>query len=87
MDQVTALAREASGLPMQIRKKALDRKPCELLLYPGESHGLRKPKNQLDITRRIKAWFDSYLKPGQALKNDPVDHFSEGASRREGNNN
>lgn len=37
-------------------------KPCELLLYPDEKHTIVKPKNQVDLTRRIKAWFDSYLK-------------------------
>jgi dipeptidyl aminopeptidase/acylaminoacyl peptidase len=43
-------------------------KPCELLLYPDEGHNLSKPENQLDLTRRIKAWFDRYLKPDGALK-------------------
>lgn len=62
-------------------------KTCELIVYPNEGHSISNPKNQADLTRRIKAWFDTYLKPDQALKNDPVDHFSEGARRRGGNNN
>lgn len=34
-----------------------------LLLYPNEGHVLSDPANQVDATRRIQAWFDSYLKP------------------------
>lgn len=34
-----------------------------LLLYPNEGHVLSDPANQADATRRIQAWFDSYLKP------------------------
>lgn len=62
-------------------------KACTLLIYPDEHHAMSNKTNQVDLTKRIKAWFDTYLKPGQALKNDPVDHFSEGARRRGGNNN
>ncbi|MCL2498572.1 MAG: prolyl oligopeptidase family serine peptidase, partial [Symbiobacteriaceae bacterium] len=35
-------------------------KTVVMVRYPGESHGLRKPDNQLDRYRRIKAWFDYY---------------------------
>lgn len=43
-------------------------KECELLIYPDEAHTVRKvPKNQVDLTRRVKKWFDKYLK-GEAKK-------------------
>lgn len=32
------------------------------LLYPDESHALMQKKNQYDLSKRIKAWFDNYLK-------------------------
>lgn len=38
-------------------------KACTLLLYPNEGHIMSNKENQLDLTRRIKAWFDGYLKP------------------------
>ncbi len=40
-------------------------KTCELLIYPGEAHTMwKKPKNQIDLTKRIKQWFRKYLKEG-----------------------
>ncbi len=35
--------------------------PTELIIYPGEGHGLRKPADQRDIEARTIAWFDKYL--------------------------
>lgn len=40
-------------------------KKSTLLVYPGEGHGLNKESNQLDITMRVKTWFDYYLKGGK----------------------
>jgi len=37
-------------------------KPSTMLIYEGENHSFVKPENELDITRRIKNWFDHYLK-------------------------
>ena len=37
-------------------------KESTLLVYPGEGHGFIKEVNQRDITRRVKNWFDYYLK-------------------------
>lgn len=38
-------------------------KTCELLVYPGEKHGgMVASSRKYDITRRIKSWFDTYLK-------------------------
>ena len=43
-------------------------KECTLLLYPDEGHAMSNKTNQVDLTRRMKAWFDTYLKPDGALK-------------------
>lgn len=37
-------------------------KPNTLLLYPEQDHILSNPKAKLDLTMRVKAWFDYYLK-------------------------
>ncbi len=37
--------------------------PTQLVIYPGEGHGVRKPEHRADITKRSRAWFDAYLKP------------------------
>lgn len=37
-----------------------------MLVYNGEDHGLRVRKNQVDYHRRIRAWFDHYLKGAPA---------------------
>jgi dipeptidyl aminopeptidase/acylaminoacyl peptidase len=34
----------------------------EMVIYPGEGHGLAKRENQLDNMRRVLAWYDKYLK-------------------------
>jgi dipeptidyl aminopeptidase/acylaminoacyl peptidase len=36
--------------------------PTAVMIYPGEGHGLRDPKNLEDVTRRTLAWFDKYLR-------------------------
>jgi dienelactone hydrolase len=36
--------------------------PTEVMIYPGEGHGLRDPKHLEDETRRTLEWFDRYLK-------------------------
>lgn len=36
--------------------------PTELLVYPGEGHGVRQPENRRDLTVRELAWFNYYLK-------------------------
>jgi dipeptidyl aminopeptidase/acylaminoacyl peptidase len=35
--------------------------PTQLVIYAGEGHGLRQPKDRADATRRTLAWFDRYL--------------------------
>jgi len=38
------------------------KKNVVMLVYNGEDHGLRVKKNQIDYHRRIRHWFDHYLK-------------------------
>jgi dipeptidyl aminopeptidase/acylaminoacyl peptidase len=35
----------------------------ELVVYPREGHNIQEYAHQLDIQRRVVAWFDKYLKP------------------------
>ncbi|MEN8154990.1 MAG: prolyl oligopeptidase family serine peptidase [Acidobacteriota bacterium] len=42
------------------------KKPVILLSYRGEGHGLRKKANRMDITSRLKEYFDHYLKGKKA---------------------
>lgn len=44
-------------------------KECTMLLYPDEGHSIYKNReNAIDLTSRMKTWFDKYLKPDRALK-------------------
>lgn len=36
--------------------------PTELVVYPGEGHGLRSPWAQIDIWNRTVEWFDCFVK-------------------------
>ncbi len=36
--------------------------PTSFIVYPGEGHHLRLPKNQRDLSERTLAWFDRYLR-------------------------
>ncbi len=42
------------------------KKHVVMLVYNGEDHGLRVKKNQVDYHRRIRQWFDHYLKGAPA---------------------
>ncbi|HZU50548.1 MAG TPA: S9 family peptidase [Sphingomicrobium sp.] len=35
--------------------------PTSLVIYPDEGHGIRDPKNALDVRNRTVAWFDHYV--------------------------
>lgn len=41
-------------------------KPTVLLVYPDESHAIIQPHFQIDLTLKIRDWFDYYLKKGNA---------------------
>jgi len=34
----------------------------QLVIYPGESHGIRRPSFQKDRLQRYVAWYDRWLK-------------------------
>jgi dipeptidyl aminopeptidase/acylaminoacyl peptidase len=40
--------------------------PTELVIYPGQHHGIRKPSFQRDRLERYVAWYDQYAKTGAA---------------------
>ena len=40
--------------------KSLGRE-TELVIYPGESHGIKRPSFVLDRMERYLAWYDKYL--------------------------
>ncbi|MCP4728373.1 MAG: prolyl oligopeptidase family serine peptidase, partial [bacterium] len=37
-------------------------KPIIFLSYPEEGHNLKKLENQMDYTKRLRSFFDHYLK-------------------------
>ena len=44
-------------------------KVCKLLVYPDEEHSIyNDTKNTVDLTNRVKNWFDKYLKPNEKEK-------------------
>jgi len=43
-------------------------KPVVFLSYRGEDHGLKKEANRLDLQRRLKEYFDHYLKGAEVKK-------------------
>jgi dipeptidyl aminopeptidase/acylaminoacyl peptidase len=36
--------------------------PTQMVIYPGEGHGIRQPRHREDVLRRIMAWFAKYDK-------------------------
>jgi dipeptidyl aminopeptidase/acylaminoacyl peptidase len=40
--------------------------PTELVIYPGQNHGIEKPSYFKDRYERYVAWYDKYLKPAPA---------------------
>ncbi|MDQ2787043.1 MAG: S9 family peptidase [Chloroflexota bacterium] len=38
--------------------------PVQFVTYPREPHGVRERAHQRDILRRVRAWYDQWLKPG-----------------------
>ena len=37
----------------------------QLVVYPGQGHGIRRPSYQKDRYERYLAWYDKYLKPSK----------------------
>ncbi|MEM8710422.1 MAG: prolyl oligopeptidase family serine peptidase [Planctomycetota bacterium] len=55
------------GIEMFVALRRLG-KPAWLFNYNGEGHGLSRPENMLDFTKRMQQYFDFYLKDGPATK-------------------
>ncbi|HJT76772.1 MAG TPA: S9 family peptidase, partial [Gemmataceae bacterium] len=34
--------------------------PSQMVIYPNEGHGIRQPRHQEDVLRRVLAWFERY---------------------------
>lgn len=34
--------------------------PTEMVIYPGEGHGIRQPRHREDVLRRVLAWFEKH---------------------------
>ena len=41
--------------------------PTELVIYPGQNHGIRTPSYQKDRFERYVKWYDTYLRPEKAV--------------------
>jgi len=50
--------------------------PTALVVYPGESHGIRVPSYQKDRYERYVAWYDRFLKPAPAAAPPEVEATS-----------
>jgi dipeptidyl aminopeptidase/acylaminoacyl peptidase len=35
----------------------------EMVVYPREGHSIQEYGHQLDVQKRVMAWFDKHLKP------------------------
>jgi dipeptidyl aminopeptidase/acylaminoacyl peptidase len=47
--------------------------PTQLVVYPGEKHGIARPSYQKDRIDRYLAWYAKYLKPSVARANFTID--------------
>jgi len=54
---------QGEQLYQSLRRRGID---TTLVVYPGQSHGIRKPSYQKDRYQRYLAWFDRLLKDGEA---------------------
>jgi dipeptidyl aminopeptidase/acylaminoacyl peptidase len=41
--------------------------PTQLIVYPGQNHGISRPSYQKDRMERYLAWYAKYLKPAEAV--------------------
>ena len=53
---------QGEQLYQSLRRRGID---TTLVVYPGQSHGIRKPSYQKDRYQRYLAWFDRLLKGGE----------------------
>jgi dipeptidyl aminopeptidase/acylaminoacyl peptidase len=50
---------QAIGLHRALREAGV---PCEMVTYPREPHGIRERAHQADLQRRVRAWYDRWLR-------------------------
>ncbi|MGE3191779.1 MAG: prolyl oligopeptidase family serine peptidase, partial [Vicinamibacterales bacterium] len=50
---------QSEQLYLQLR--ALDKVPTGLVIYPGQSHGFRRPSYEVDRLRRYGLWYEKYV--------------------------
>jgi dipeptidyl aminopeptidase/acylaminoacyl peptidase len=53
------------GIEMYITMRRME-KPFIMLVYDGENHSLAKKENQIDYTKRVNEFFNTYLKQDKA---------------------
>ena len=41
--------------------------PTELVIYPGQNHGLRKPSYIIDRSKRYLDWYAKWITPGKPV--------------------
>jgi dipeptidyl aminopeptidase/acylaminoacyl peptidase len=56
---------QAIGFERALRERGV---PVQLVTYPREPHGVRERAHQRDILRRVRAWYDQWLRPGDEAK-------------------
>ncbi len=56
---------QSEQMYLSLKKLGLE---TELVIYPGESHGISRPDHQIDRLNRIVKWFHKYLKPQEGEK-------------------
>ena len=61
-------SREDRRCPMPMGKMFYEalrarRVPTQMVIYPGEGHGIRQPRHRDDVLRRALAWFRRYDRP------------------------
>ncbi|MGE0453372.1 MAG: prolyl oligopeptidase family serine peptidase [Vicinamibacteria bacterium] len=68
-DDVNVPALNSEQLYQALRRLGV---PTELVLYPGQHHGIRTPSYQKNRYDRYFAWYDEYLKPAPAVAAKPA---------------
>ncbi|HSK09769.1 MAG TPA: prolyl oligopeptidase family serine peptidase [Vicinamibacterales bacterium] len=48
--------------------RRINKVPTELVIYPGQWHGIQKPSYRKDLYERYIAWYDRFLKPANHVR-------------------
>lgn len=54
------------SIQFYVAMKAIGNAPVELVVYPGQPHGVRSPRLQRDLMERNVAWFERWIPAGTA---------------------